>query len=88
MTEEKKAKAEEEARSLSVRLARAQARRLGAETTLAEQQVSVERERVDLRRAEEDLGEAVAEEQVALDELQASALRRHALLALLAKEES
>jgi hypothetical protein len=78
MTEEQKDFLEEEARALGVRLARAQDRRHAAENAVEEARRAAERSQVALRRAEEDLKDVQAEEQRALDELQA-AVKRHTL---------
>ena len=81
MSEEQKSILQEEARSLGVRLARCQERRVAAERTYQEASSAATRAQTALRRAEEDLEVARAEEERTLGELQASALRRHVLLA-------
>ena len=79
MTEERKDFLGEEAQSLSVRLARVQDRRHAAENAVEEARRAAERSQVALRRAEEGLKDVQAEEQRALDELQAAVVQRHTL---------
>ncbi len=81
MSEEVKMKLEEEARSLGVRLARAQENREVAEAQYRQAESAAAGARTLLRRAEEMLELARAQEQQALDDLQASAMRRHVLIA-------
>ncbi len=81
MSEEQKSILEEEARSLGVRLARCQERRVAAEAKYRQAESLAAGAQTALRRAEEDLELARSEEKAVLDELQASAMRRHILLA-------